>query len=55
MLTTYGWNIEYETQPPQSPEINKLDLSLFYSLQTQSEKLKTIERVNQAYCEYDID
>lgn len=28
-----GWNIEFETQPPQSPDLNKCDLCFFHSLQ----------------------
>eukprot|EP00600_Ochromonadales_sp_CCMP1393_P003869 CAMPEP_0174994192 /NCGR_PEP_ID=MMETSP0004_2-20121128/23492_1 /TAXON_ID=420556 /ORGANISM="Ochromonas sp., Strain CCMP1393" /LENGTH=63 /DNA_ID=CAMNT_0016248387 /DNA_START=118 /DNA_END=306 /DNA_ORIENTATION=+ len=28
-----GWKIQFLVQPPQSPDLNKLDLSLFASLQ----------------------
>jgi hypothetical protein len=35
-----GGKIGFEVQPAQSPDVNKLDLSLFYSMQAQSHKLR---------------
>ena len=35
-----GWNIVCEQQPANSPDLNKLDLSFFYSLQQAATKLK---------------
>ena len=32
-----GWNITFQTQPPQSPDLNKLDLCFFHSLQSQAD------------------
>jgi hypothetical protein len=57
-----GWTIEFETQPPQSPDLNKLDLCFFHSLQCQADALKSgtntldnmIKRVSKAYKDYDI-
>ena len=31
-----GWSIRFETQPAQSPDLNKNDLCLFSSLQSQA-------------------
>ena len=56
-----GWNIIFETQPSQSPDLNKNDLCFFNSLQTQAEKLKEeshskevlLQAVIKAYNDYD--
>ena len=56
-----GWNIKFRTQPAQSPDVNILDLGLFNSLKSQSNKLKLgaktidglMERVKSAYAAYD--
>ena len=56
-----GWNIIFEKQPSQSPDLNKNDLCFFNSLQTQAEKLKEeshskevlLQAVIKAYNDYD--
>ena len=60
-----GWHIRVEKQPPQSPDLNLLDLCLFASLQTRSDELKVslpsrniddlMARVTQAWSEYDAN
>ena len=35
-----GWNIVFEQQPANSPGLNKLDLSFFYSLQQAATKVR---------------
>jgi hypothetical protein len=60
-----GWKISFETQPPQSPDLNKLDLCFFHSLQTQAEALKDaensleddmiVDRVTQVYTDYSTE
>lgn len=58
-----GWNIEFVTQPAQSPDLNLLDLSFFHALKCQSNKLKLesknieglINRVKEAYNNYPWD
>ena len=34
-----NWNIKYVTQPAQSPDLNKLDICFFYSLQRAADAL----------------
>jgi hypothetical protein len=41
-----GWNIVVEVQPSQSPEFNRLDLCLFHSLNTESNKIKGQRKVD---------
>ena len=65
-LTDYGqldgWDIHIETQPPQSPDLNKCDLCFFHSLQRAANRLKAnsksreklLNAVIRAYDEYDI-
>lgn len=36
----YGWNIVFETQCPQSPEVNILDIGVFNGLQAKSEEYR---------------
>lgn len=56
-----GWNITFETQPAQSPDLNLCDLCFFNSLQKASFQIRsqsnTIEQliatVQQAWAEYD--
>lgn len=36
----YGWNIQFETQPPQSPDLNVLDIGLFNGMQAKSEEYR---------------
>ena len=56
-----GWNIQVIQQPPQSPDLNKLDLCFFWSLQKRSDHLKwhartiddLIAAVHSAYNDYD--
>lgn len=58
-----GWNIKILRQPAQSPDLNKLDLCFFHSLQTQADHLKSddrtvenmVTRVKKAYWDYDVD
>ena len=59
-----GWDIVFEQQPANSPDLNKLDLSFFYSLQQAATKLKGASKsllkdlvsvVTRAYREYDVD
>lgn len=58
-----GWNISVITQPAQSPDLNKLDLCFFHSLQKQSEHFKagaeTLEElftsVKTAYLNYSME
>jgi hypothetical protein len=38
-----GWNIQIEVQPPQSPDLNKLDLAFFHSLKQTAYHLKSDE------------
>ena len=64
-LTEYGqldgWNIHIETQPPQSPDLNKCDLCFFHSLQREANHLKAngktreklLKAVVKAYDDYD--
>jgi len=62
----YGWHIEVETQPAQSPDLNVNDLGFFAGLQARSEQLRNdcesietlIHRVQQAwrlYSPYSLD
>ena len=56
-----GWNIVIDTQPPQSPDLNKCDLSFFHSMQRATNMLKAsnttreklLESVKLAYKNYD--
>jgi hypothetical protein len=42
-----GWLISFQKQPPQSPDLNKLDLCLFNSLQKRSDEIRDVnERIN---------
>jgi len=58
-----GWKIIFETQPAQSPDLNKNDLCFFYSLQQQSDVLRAnsesltdmLESVQTAYVNYSTD
>ena len=58
-----GWKIVFEQQPASSLDLNKLDLSFFYSLQQAATKLKgaskslkdLVSAVTRAYREYDVD
>ena len=47
-----GWNIRLKFQPPNSPEMNVLDLGLFASLQSLQyrQKMKGIEDIVRAVC-----
>jgi len=55
-----GWNITFETQPVQSPDLNMNDLCFFYSLQQNAAAYRTgcksledmINAVTQAYTDY---
>jgi hypothetical protein len=57
---TDGWDIDFVTQPAQSPDLNKCDLCFFYSLQTRSAELRTdcrkledmVQAVKKAYQDY---
>ncbi len=59
----HGWKISIETQPPQSSDLNKLDLCFFHILSRQADALKhdsktledMIARIEEAYWSYDID
>jgi hypothetical protein len=61
--TLDGWNIKFERQPAQSPDMNWNDLCFFASLQKNAHNLKgykkdipsLIKAVEQAYEEYDED
>jgi hypothetical protein len=56
-----GWDIVIDTQPPQSPDLNKCDLCFFHSMQRAANRLKALcktrekllESVRLAYVEYD--
>jgi hypothetical protein len=58
-----GWKISMVTQPPQSPDLNKLDLCFFWSLQKRADKLKwnaktvdaLVAAVQQAFTDYDAE
>ena len=58
-----GWSIVFEQQPAKSPDLNKLDLSFFYSHLQAATKLKgarklledLISAATRAYREYDVD
>ena len=58
-----GWNITFDTQPAQSPDLNKNDLAFFYSLQCAANKLKgkskntkdLMTAVTKAFHDYDKD
>ncbi len=57
-----GWNITFEVQPAQSPDLNKCDLCFFNSLQLDSERHRKggkieelIVSVENAFKEYDSD
>ncbi len=57
-----GWKIRFETQPAQSPDLNKNDLCFFASLQKRAEEIKTgksnidiINSVVKAYNDYPVD
>jgi hypothetical protein len=59
-----GLNITFALQPPQSPDLNILDLSFFSSLQARSNRLKIaagnkvenlMECVDDAFWDYDSD
>ena len=58
-----GWNIVFDQQSSNSPDLNKLDLCFFYSLQQAAAKLKgksislqdLISVVTRAYREYSVD
>jgi hypothetical protein len=58
-----GWHIEFDTQPPQSPDLNKCDLCFFHSLQRAANRIKAsnttreklLEAVTKAYTDYDRD
>ena len=57
-----GWNIFIDTQPPQSPDLNKCDLCFFHSMQRAANRLKAqntsreklLEAVVEAYKNYDV-
>ena len=38
----YKWNIVFETQCPQSPDVNILDIGVFNGLQAKSEEYRTL-------------
>jgi len=56
-----NWNITFITQPAQSPDLNKLDLCLFNSMQREADRIKgdgtsidvIIERVSKEWEAYD--
>ena len=58
-----GWNIIFDVQPSNSPDLNKLDLCFFYSLQQAANKLKgtskslpdLVNAVTTAYGNYSVD
>ena len=58
-----GWNVCIDTQPPQSPDLNKCDLCFFHSMQRATNRLKAhnttreklLESVVSAYNNYDTD
>jgi transposase len=57
-----GWDIFIDTQPPQSPDLNKCDLCFFHSMQRATNRLKAqntsreklLEAVVEAYNNYDV-
>jgi hypothetical protein len=59
----HGWNITFQTQPAQSPDLNVCDLCFFNSLQKRSFDLRSksntpqqlMDTVRQAWQEYDAD
>ena len=61
LCSTEGWRVILRTQPPQSPDLNILDLGFFHSLKTKCFQLKhkaenmnqLIENVKFAFKEYD--
>jgi len=56
-----GWDIRLTSQPPNSPDLNVLDLGIFAAIQALSEKgtpnnIKDIVlKVNEAYQNYPVD
>jgi hypothetical protein len=56
----YGWNIVFDTQSPQSPDVNVLDIGVFNGLQAKSEEYRMdstsvsdlIERVRKTFFNY---
>ena len=57
-----GFRITIQRQPPQSPDLNILDLGLFHSLQRRAVELKEggslidiVDAVNSAFASYDPD
>jgi hypothetical protein len=58
-----GWNIQFITQPAQSPDMNKNDLCFFNSLAHRADELKgnakslpaLLEAVKRAFSDYDED
>jgi hypothetical protein len=61
--TDYGWEISFETQPSNSPDLNKNDLCFFHSLQRDADRLRyrhqnteeMLEAVKNAYEQYNPD
>jgi len=59
-----GWDIEFQRQPAQSPDLNKLDLCLFNSMQRQADMIRSngtntreaiIQRVQEMWTAYEED
>lgn len=56
-----GWDIRLTCQPPNSPDLNVLDLGFFAAIQalfhkgTPNNIEQIVERINQAFCEYPVD
>lgn len=59
-LGLYGWNMKLETQSPQSPDVNVLDIGIFNGLQSKSEVYRTdatsvsdlVKRVKKTFSVY---
>jgi hypothetical protein len=57
---SYGWNIQFETQCPQSPDANILDIGVFNGLQAKSEEYRMestsvsdmVDRVKKTFSVY---
>lgn len=57
----YGWDIRLTCQPPNSPDLNVLDLGFFAAIQALFEKgtpnniNQIVEKVEEAYMKYPVD
>lgn len=57
----HGWNIRLTCQPPNSPDLNILDLGFFTAIQALFEKgtpnniIEIMQKVDEAYQKYSVD